>query len=103
LNVFAMVSPLPGVVTARWKPSRDRILRAARRPHRWLVNVRPARSALAHTLSIALFCWGGVLAAREILPRVGYARTRATWLCPANPPGPAQPGAPASTQPQGAF
>ena len=57
-----------------------------------------SRSALAHTLSIALFCWGGVLAAREILPRVGYARTTATWFCPA---GATAPGTP--SRPQGAF
>jgi hypothetical protein len=61
------------------------------------------RSGLAHVLSLLLVFWGAILGAREVLPRVGYARTRATWFCPANPPGPAQPGAPASTQPQGAF
>lgn len=42
-----------------------------------------SRSSLAHVLSIALFCWGGVLAAREILPRVGYAKTTASWFCQA--------------------
>ena len=63
------------------------------------------RSGLAHLLSLGLVFWGAILGAREVLPRVGYARTRATWFCPANPPGPAQPGAPRSpaTQPQGAF
>ena len=53
-----------------------------------------SRSALAHMLSIALFCWGGVLAAREILPRVGYARTTASWFCPTGggtAPAPAAP------------
>ena len=57
-----------------------------------------SKSALAHVLSIALFCWGGVLAAREILPRVGYARTTASWFCPV---GGTAPGTP--TKPQGAF
>jgi hypothetical protein len=45
------------------------------------------RSALAHFLSLALFVWGGFLAAREILPRIGYAKQGAAWVCPA-------PGAP---------
>ena len=64
------------------------------------------RSGLAHVLSLGLVFWGAILGAREVLPRIGYARARAAWLCPANPPGPAQPGAPrspAATQPQGAF
>jgi hypothetical protein len=60
------------------------------------------RSGLAHVLSITLFCWGAVLAAREVLPRIGYARTPATWFCPAAPAAPApQPAAP--TRPQGAL
>ena len=63
------------------------------------------RSGLAHVLSLGLVFWGAILGAREVLPRVGYARARAAWFCPANPPGPAEPGAPRSpaTQPQGAF
>jgi len=66
------------------------------------------RSGLAHVLSLGLVCWGAILGAREVLPRVGYARTHAAWLCPANPSGPAQPAAPsgspaAGTHPQGAF
>ncbi len=59
-----------------------------------------SRSALAHTLSFALFCWGGVLAAREVLPRIGYAKTTAHWFCPVGPTSPA-PGTP--SRPQGAF
>ena len=39
------------------------------------------RSGFAHFLSIGLIAWGGVLAAREILPRVGYAKTTAEWIC----------------------
>jgi hypothetical protein len=61
------------------------------------------RSALAHALSLALFCWGGVLAAREVLPRVGYARASATWLCHTGTgPAPAPPPPGTSTPPQGA-
>jgi hypothetical protein len=62
-----------------------------------------SRSALAHGLSLALCCWGGVLAAREILPRVGYARTTATWLCPAGgAAAPASPAPASPSRPQGA-
>ncbi len=39
------------------------------------------RLGLAHILSQLLIVWGLVLAAREVLPRVGYAKTAASWLC----------------------
>ena len=43
------------------------------------------RSARGHMLSLALVLWGGLLAASEILPRVGYAQPSpdhpATWFC----------------------
>jgi hypothetical protein len=39
------------------------------------------RSALAHALSLGLFVWGGFLAAREVLPRIGYAKQTAEWVC----------------------
>lgn len=38
--------------------------------------------AWAHIFSQGLIIWGLVLAAREVLPRVGYALHAATWLCP---------------------
>jgi len=38
--------------------------------------------AWAHVLSQGLVIWGLVLAAREVLPRVHYARDIATWMCP---------------------
>jgi len=41
------------------------------------------RSGLAHFLSIGLIVWGGVLAAREVLPRIGYAKQGAEWICQA--------------------
>jgi hypothetical protein len=47
------------------------------------------RSAVAHALSLALFVWGGFLAAREILPRIGYAKETAEWVCTA-PSAPSQ-------------
>lgn len=43
------------------------------------------RSAKAHILSLLLMVWGGVLAAQEVLPRVGYAIPTeahpASWMC----------------------
>lgn len=39
------------------------------------------RSGFAHALSLGLFVWGGYLAAREILPRIGYAKVTAEWVC----------------------
>jgi hypothetical protein len=40
------------------------------------------RLGVAHVLSQLLIIWGLVLGARAILPRVGYARVAAPWLCP---------------------
>jgi hypothetical protein len=39
------------------------------------------RSAAAHILSLILFFWGTVLAAEQLLPRIGYAADEATWEC----------------------
>lgn len=43
------------------------------------------RSAKAHVLSLLLVLWGGVLAAQEVLPRIGYAIPTeahpASWMC----------------------
>lgn len=48
------------------------------------------RSARAHVLSLLIILWGMLLAAQEVLPRVGYARpdtpARATWSCLVTPP-----------------
>ena len=40
-----------------------------------------ARNAVVHVLALVLFFWGVVLAAEQILPRIGYAAVHATWLC----------------------
>jgi hypothetical protein len=40
------------------------------------------RLGVAHLLSQGLIIWGLVLAAREVLPRIGYAKVEAPWLCP---------------------
>jgi len=39
------------------------------------------RSAFAHALSLGLLVWGALLAAREVLPRIGYAKEAAEWTC----------------------
>jgi hypothetical protein len=43
------------------------------------------RSGKMHTLSLLVALWGGVLTAREVLPRIGYAIPNeahpATWWC----------------------
>jgi hypothetical protein len=43
------------------------------------------RLGIAHLLSQGLVIWGLVLAAREVLPRVGYAKVAATWFCQDTP------------------
>jgi hypothetical protein len=43
------------------------------------------RSGVAHILSLILFFWGIVLAAEQLLPRIGYAADRASWRCGAEP------------------
>jgi hypothetical protein len=40
------------------------------------------RMPLAHTISLGVLLAGGILAAREVLPRIGYARHSAVWWCP---------------------
>jgi hypothetical protein len=39
------------------------------------------RVALAHVAALVVFFWGIVLAAEQVLPRVGYAAEVATWRC----------------------
>lgn len=43
------------------------------------------RAAKAHVLSLLLILWGLVLAATEVLPRIGYAKPDparpSTWMC----------------------
>lgn len=59
------------------------------------------RSALVHFLSIGLIGWCAFLGAREVLPRIGYAKQDLTIRCwnrpapaPAPPPAAAPPAAP---------
>lgn len=39
------------------------------------------RIPLTHILSLLVVFWGIVLAAEQVLPRIGYARETATWGC----------------------
>jgi hypothetical protein len=47
-----------------------------------------ARLAFAHVVSMLVIVWGLALAAREVLPRVGYANLEGPWLCPDVTPTP---------------
>ena len=40
-----------------------------------------SRVAPAHVMALMVFFWGIVLAAEQVLPRIGYAAFRATWMC----------------------
>lgn len=39
------------------------------------------RVGLAHLVALLIILWGLALAADVVLPRIGYARTPAMWLC----------------------
>ena len=61
-----------------------------------------SRRGVAHVLSLAVILWSAVIGLREVLPRVGYAKTVRTWTCEAAPAGPARgtPGPQPSPAPQ---
>jgi hypothetical protein len=44
------------------------------------------RRGFAHLLALAVLAWAGILAVREVLPRIGYAKETRTWMCPAGGP-----------------
>jgi len=54
------------------------------------------RRGLPFVLSLAAILWAGVMATREILPRVGYAKHELYWTCPEEPPAAAPAAAPTS-------
>jgi hypothetical protein len=54
-----------------------------------------SRRAVAHVLSLLVLLWAGAVALREVLPRVGYAKTSHAWMCTT------EPAAPAGTAPTG--
>jgi hypothetical protein len=47
------------------------------------------RMAAAHVLALVAGFWGVVLAAEQVLPRVGYAAESQAWTCRAAAPAPA--------------
>jgi hypothetical protein len=52
----------------------------------WIALVAWRRqSGAAHLLALLLFYWGLVLSAEQLLPRVGYGWTEASWTCSATP------------------
>jgi hypothetical protein len=53
------------------------------------------RRALAHVLSLLVILWTGFVVFREVLPRVGYAKTSLLWMCETAPAAPPPSGAPA--------
>ena len=52
------------------------------------------RRGFAHILSLLVMLWAGVVALRETLPRVGYAKVSRTWTCVVAPPGAGGPAGP---------
>jgi hypothetical protein len=49
------------------------------------------RRGFAHVLSLVVLVWAGVMAASEVLPRIGYAKEARSWLCSESAPAPAAP------------
>jgi len=49
------------------------------------------RLAVAHITALVLGFWGILLAAEQILPRIGYAADEASWMCHDVEPPPAPP------------
>jgi hypothetical protein len=46
-----------------------------------LISSWRTRSTYAHGTSVVLLIWGLALGAREVLPRIGYAKDASTWMC----------------------
>jgi len=55
------------------------------------------RRGVPFLLSLLVVLLAGLMAAREVLPRVGYARENLEWTCPPAPPAPT-PAPPPSPQ-----
>ena len=47
-----------------------------------------SRTGLAHVMSLLMLGWGVLLVNEVLLPRIGYAKTAATWTCSAPVPAP---------------
>jgi hypothetical protein len=59
------------------------------------------RRGFAHVVSLGVILWSAAIGLREVLPRVGYAKSARTWTCEAAPAGPAQPAPRQGPAPQG--
>ena len=44
-----------------------------------------SRVGFAHVLALVTVLWGVSLTAKEVLPRVGYAKAAAAWECSVSP------------------
>jgi hypothetical protein len=44
------------------------------------------RRGFGHLLALSVLTWAGIMAAREVLPRSGYAKQSLTWMCPSAGP-----------------
>lgn len=44
-------------------------------------NAWRLRAAVAHVIALVVVYWGVVLAAEQVLPRIGYAAVEASWRC----------------------
>ncbi len=44
-------------------------------------NAWRLHSAVAHVIALVVVYWGVVLAAEQVLPRIGYAAVEASWRC----------------------
>jgi hypothetical protein len=44
-------------------------------------NAWRLRAAAAHVIALVVVYWGVVLAAEQVLPRIGYAAIEASWRC----------------------
>jgi len=40
-----------------------------------------SRLGFAHMIAVCTIIWGLALTAQEVLPRIGYAKTRLAWRC----------------------
>ena len=58
------------------------------------------RRPFAHVLALLVMAWAATVAVREVLPRVGYARTARTWMCEATGTTTPTRAAPAQTTPR---
>jgi hypothetical protein len=57
------------------------------------------RRGLGHVVSLLVILWTGFVVLREVLPRVGYAKTSLVWMCETAPAAPPPPRSTTPVQP----